>query len=253
VSPAFGFLTLPRSTRCPTFCRHMPPQLIRPLLLCVMVLATGAGCQSTRPARPQAIIASALARRASPELLDEARESFFAAVAGDRAALPRADQILSDLGGEESDRPEVIAYLGATRLLEAARAPLPWDKAALAREGLALEDRAVAAAPDNLEVRFLRGVTNYELPRFLGRWSLAVADLTRVAQVAEREVADGHLDPRAAAADLDYYGKLREQRFDAAGAINAWRAALRISPASPGGQDAAKHLAEHQVPPDIGA
>ena len=215
-----------------------------------MVLAISAGCQSPAPARPQAITAGALARTPSPKRLNDAKEAFYAAVAGDRAALTRAQQILEELGGEQSADAQVLAYLGAVRLLQADHAPFPWDKAALGREGLALEDRAVAAAPENLEVRFLRGVTNYQLPHFLGRWDLAAHDLTAVAKVAERESAAGRLDPRAAAADLDYYGKLREQQFDAAGAIRAWREALRISPDSPGGRDAAKHLAEHHASPD---
>jgi hypothetical protein len=216
------------------------------LMLCFVAPVLCAGCQSPAPARPQAVTAGA--RTGTPARLKEAKESFYAAVAGDRDALPRAEQVLGELGGDQSDDPQVLAYLGAARLLQASHAPFLWDKAALGRQGLSLEDRAVAAAPENLEVRFLRGVTNYELPRFLGRWDVAVNDLTKVAQVAERESAAGRLDPRAAAAGLDYYGKVREQKFDAPGAISAWRAAVRISPNSPGGQDAAKHLLEHQVP-----
>ena len=219
----------------------------RPLLLCLLLLSLSAGCQSTST-RPQAVTAGALTRAPDPVRLSEAKEAFYAAVAGDHAQLPRAEQVLRDLGGDESDNPEVLAYLGATRLLQAAHATFFWDKAALGREGLALEDRAVAQAPGNLEVRFLRGVTNYELPRFLGRWEIAVNDLTTVGQVADREAAAGRLDPRAAAAALDYYGKIREQKFDASGAIGAWQGAVRISPDSPGGQDAAKHLAEHHLP-----
>jgi hypothetical protein len=68
-----------------------------------------------------------------------------------------------------------------------------------------------------------------------------------VARVAQREADAGRLDPRAAAAALDYYGKILERRYDAAGAIAAWRAAVRLGGDSPGGQDAAKHLLEHHA------
>lgn len=206
------------------------------------------GCQTTRPPSPRALTAAAPMRGATyPKRLMAAKTDFYAAVAGDRDALPRALKALDDLGGADSGDPQVVAYLGASRLLEAAHAIWPWEKADLGKKGLALEDRAVAEAPGDLEVRFLRGVTSYQLPRFMGRWDQGVSDLTEVAQVAERAADAGRLDPRAAAADLDYYGKIREARYDSRGAIAAWLAAVRISPDSPGGKDASKHLDEHHV------
>ena len=186
---------------------------------------------------------------ASRERLAQAKDLFYAAVAGNRDALPRSIEMLNDMGGRRSANPQVVAYFGAAELLEAARSPFFWEKAALGRDGMDLEDRAVAAAPDDLEVRFLRGVTNYQMPRFLGRFDLAQADLAYVARFAEQAANAGQLDRRAAAADLDYHGKGLEQRYDAAGAIAAWRAACRVESDSPGGRDAAKHLVEHHATP----
>ena len=228
--------------------RRVRPAIFRLTIPHLLLALIGGGCEANRShLAPQPVEASAVFRERYPHRLAAAKELFYAAVAGDRPALPRSEQMFEELGGATAADPEVVAYMGAVRLLEAARAPFPWDKAVLGREGLALEDRAVAMAPDDLEVRFLRGVTSYELPRFMGRWNSAVADLTRVAQVAEHEADAGRLDRRAAAADLDYYGKILEQKYDAPGAIAAWRAAVRLNPDSPGGRDAAKHLAEHQV------
>ena len=215
--------------------------------LCVLIPLAAAGCVSRGRPAAQPVMASAVSSETYARRLAGAKEFFYAAVGGDRAALPRAEQALNELGGEQSHDAEVVAYTGACRLLEAAHAPFPWDKAALGREGIELEDRAVAEAPDDLEVRFLRGVTDYQLPRFMGRWDSAVADLTTVARVAEREADAGRLDPRAAAAALDYYGKILEQRYDAAGAIAAWQSAVHLSGDSPGGHDAAKHLIEHHA------
>lgn len=221
--------------------------------LCALMAAACGGCQGPARPAPQAIVASALSSDAYPRRISEAKEFFYAAVAGDREALPKAEQLLDDLGGEQSRDPQVVAYLGACRLLDASHAPFPWNKAALGQGGLALQDRAVAEAPDDAEVRFLRGVTSYQLPRFMGRWNSAVSDLTTVGRVAEREAAAGRFDSRAAAAALDYYGKLLEQRYEGAGAIAAWQAALRIRADSQGGRDAAKHLIEHHVTPESGS
>jgi hypothetical protein len=215
--------------------------------LCGLMLLACSGCMTRARPAAQPIVASAISSETYARRLAGAKEFFYAAVAGDRGALWKSEQALEELGGEESRDAQVVAYMGACRLLEASHAPFPWDKAALGREGLDLEDRAVADAPDDLEVRFLRGVTDYQLPRFMGRWDSAVADLTAVARVAEREADAGRLDPRAAAAALDYYGKLLEQRYDGAGAVAAWRAAVRLGGDSQGGRDAAKHLLEHHA------
>jgi hypothetical protein len=132
-------------------------------------------------------------------------------------------------------------------LLKANVSPWIWEKASLAHDGLALEDRAVSQAPDNLEVRFLRGVTNYQLPRFLGRMATAESDIAAVSRVGEQAAREGRLDPRAAAAALDVQGKILEQKYEVAPAIEAWRAAIRIDPAGSGGRDALRHLAEHHA------
>lgn len=179
--------------------------------------------------------------------LARAKDLFFQSVAGDKEALPQAQQILEELGGGASPDAEVVAYTGAAELLEANRASMVWDKVRLAREGLDLQDKAVKDAPDNLEVRFLRGVTDYQLPEFLGRHDLGVEDLAAVAKVAENASRAGRLDKRAASAALVYHGKALEQKYKIPEAIAAWQAAVRISPDSPGGVDAAKHLAEHGV------
>lgn len=217
-------------------------------LLLVALLVT-VGCQSRAATPVPAAVPVSTAAQTHPSALTTAKDLFYRSVGGDRAALAPAGQMLAELGGGDSHDPQVVAYTGAVLLLEAAHSPFIWEKARLAREGLRLEDKAVADAPGDLEVRFLRGVTNYELPRFLGRWQTAASDLAYVARMAEQAARDGRLDPRAAAAGLDYDAKVREQNDDAAGAEVEWRAAARVGPDSPGGRDAVKHLAEHHASP----
>jgi MFS family permease len=125
--------------------------------------------------------------------LARAKDLFYAAVDGNRAALDESRQLLKELGGENSNDAEVIAYTGAVDLLMASQSPLFWEKASLAYRGLELQDRAVAMAPQDLEVRFLRGVTNYQIPFFLGRHQLALNDLATVARVAEIAANEGRL------------------------------------------------------------
>lgn len=220
-------------------------------LFVVALLACAAGCQPTGRAAPVVATRPATTPAEQAEL-EQAKDLFYESVAGDRAALPRSQQILAGLGGGDASDPKVIAYTGAAELLQAAHSPNFFEKAQLGRRGMDLEDRAVAAAPDDLEIRFLRGVTFCQLPSFLGRRQTAAGDLAYVARTAEAAAKAGRLDPRAAAADLVYYGKLREAAYDEPGAIAAWRAAIRVDPDGQAARDAAKHLAEHHAGPSSG-
>ena len=176
----------------------------RKLVLVAAGLALG--CQAQR-VTPPVIVQTHLATThpIHPAALAIAKDLFYKAVAGDLDSLAPSLQMLYDMGGGDSSDPQVVAYTGAATLLKAAHAPL-FDKSGLAHDGLALEDKAVAQAPSDLEVRFLRGVTCYRLPRFMGRSELASSDLAYVAQRADKAVKEGRLDRRAAAASLVYYG-----------------------------------------------
>jgi hypothetical protein len=210
------------------------------MLLCI-------GCQHAAP--PAAATSASRLSTTQPAHAAQvatAKDLFYKAVAGELDSLPLSLQMFWEMGGGDSADPQIVAYTGAALLLKASHASL-LEKGPLANEGLSLEDKAVVLAPNDLEVRFLRGVTCYRLPRFMGR--SATADLAYVAQVAEQAANDGRLDRRAAAADLVYYGKELEDHYDAAGAEAAWRAAVRINPDGSAGRDALKHLAEHRVTP----
>jgi len=214
---------------------------------CVIGCATNGGNSSSMATMAALRIAST--QPSFRHELAKAKDLFYLAVSGERQALPDAQKILQELGGGDSPDAEVVAYTGAADLLEANRSDSVWDKVRLAQEGLDLQDKSVRDAPDNLEVRFLRGVTDYQLPRFLNRHDIGTEDLAAVAHVAESAARAGRLDKRAAAAALVYHGKALEEEYKIPEAVDAWHAAVRISPDSPGGIDAAKHLAEHGEAP----
>jgi hypothetical protein len=170
--------------------------------------------------------------------LETARALFYSAVGGARAALRECSEVLAGCDAE----PKVLAYRGGCAMLEAARTPLPWDKGAHARQGLALLDQAVAAAPDDLEVRFVRGMTSYHLPRFLGRSRIASEDLSLVAGQAEAAAESGRLDPSLATAALFHHGVMLASLGDQPAARSAWRRAAALGPATRAGKAAADRL-----------
>src|SRR5690606_25785615 len=150
-------------------------------LTCLIPLVLAVGCSSGR---------TDLATGA-PESLDSAKSLFFQAVAGDREALARATAFFEQAQREDPSQPSLRAYFGASQLLNAAAATWPWEKGRLAREGLVLLDQAVAVAPEDLEVRFIRGMTSYRLPRFMKRRNVAEFDLAKVASQAVAAAEEG--------------------------------------------------------------
>jgi hypothetical protein len=128
-------------------------------------------------------------------------------------------------------------------MLRSARARLPWEKGKFAKAGLVLLDSTVAAAPSDPEVRFVRGMTCYNLPALFNRSSLAARDLAEVAGRAEAASADGTLPPALAAASLYHYGVIQTRAGDKAAAASLWRRAVALAPMSRAGQRAMEDLA----------
>jgi hypothetical protein len=162
----------------------------------------------------------------------EAKALFFRARDGEEGALAEAKEALEALLVERPDDPRVFAYVGSLRLLESREATLPWNKGSLAKEGIALLDRAVKAAPDDLELRHVRGVSTLPLPGFFGVSERAAEDIRFVAERAQDAVAAGTLAPDVGAAALYEDGLLLEKDSDLEGARKRWEAAIELGPES---------------------
>ncbi len=75
------------------------------------------------------------------------------------------------------------AYHGALELLEARYGSWPPARLRHARAGFRLLDRAVEAAPDDVEIRYVRLMSYYYLPGFFGKKDIARADLDVVREL----------------------------------------------------------------------
>jgi hypothetical protein len=174
--------------------------------------------------------------------LVEARQEYFADLQGNRAAAAQARANFAALSRDYPNNAVVAAYSGSLELLDAARTWAIWDKRRLANEGLAKMDQAVNRAPGDLEARFIRAASTWHLPFFYKRREQAADDFGYIAPRAEAAVAAGTLPPELAAAALDYYGQVLNDRSDNYGAKQAFEAAVRIDSSSPAGRDASKRL-----------
>ena len=173
----------------------------------------------------------------------QARSLYYQGSYGDRSAASKGDKLFSKLYKDAPRDARVKAYYGSERLLEAAHTWAPWKKYSLSKEGIQLLDSAVEGAPNDLEVRFVRAVTTYNLPGFFGRRKQSEQDFgylsTRVAGAAK----DGKLESSIAASALLFYGRICRDRAKPDQASVAWKSAENIAPHSKAGRDSASELA----------
>lgn len=174
--------------------------------------------------------------------IQQARDLYYQGIYGNKAAGEQADKLFTDLHKQLPDNPLVTVYYGSLRLLEAEHTWALWKKNSLSKQGVHLMDSAVDAAPNNLEIRFVRTATDRDLPGFFGRKAQYQSDLSLLAQRAEEGVRDGSLEPRLAAAVFSYYGDLCKDQSRVEDAKRAWNTAVRIAPDSHAGQAAADKL-----------
>ncbi|MBC9783749.1 hypothetical protein H1S01_04380 [Heliobacterium chlorum] len=121
--------------------------------------------------------------------LSEAIELHDAGVKGDKSAVIRAHQILSDLHSSSSD-PLVQSYYGSATCLLARDKKDPNEQFSKALQGLKVLDEVVKTHPDHIQSRILRSQVCLRLPeQYFHRNRVAVDDLTYLASRFEQDPA----------------------------------------------------------------
>ncbi len=208
--------------------------------LMIVILATSVvpGCRGARDAAPRA--GSTL--QTAVGTVEEGRSLFYQLVAGQRGLAERCENLWTELHRQRPESPRTAAYLGATLCYRAALEWWPPRKGELTKRGLGLLEAAVATDPEDVEVRFLRGMTSRRLPAFIGRGDVARADLAYAANAAAAEVTSGRLDPQIASAALYHYGLMCEEDGNGQAAYQAWNEAARLGPDTIAGKRSLERL-----------
>jgi len=159
-------------------------------------------------------------------------------VAGDTAATKRSRKLLEDLAEADPENAVLQAYLGSNDLIRASRTWAVWKKGEITKAGVKRLEAAVDAAEDNVEVRFIRGMSLLGLPEWMEQRAKAEADLAWVAKRADDAAASGELEPFMAASALLHHGRLLAAAGEAEAAHTAWERAVALAPDSEAGQEA---------------
>jgi hypothetical protein len=211
------------------------------------VTALGSGCQGAAaklPAQTWSIPSPA----SRPSSLDQGRALFYRVVNGETELVQLCRDHWMRMHDHNPRDPLVAAYLGATVAFSASVERWPPRKGQLAKQGLELLENAVSLAPENVEVRFLRGTTSQRLPALMGRRAVAKQDLAYAASAAPAAVASGELGLDIAAASLFHYGMLCDAEGNRHEAQEAWRAASNLGPDTPAGRRAQRMIPARKSP-----
>ena len=171
-----------------------------------------------------------------------AKELYYQGVDGDKAATKESTRLLEALAAQKPEDAVTAAYLASNRLLESGRTFALWNKNRLAKEGIGGLDRAVSMAPGNVEVRFIRAVSTWDLPSFFRRQQQSEDDLAWLASRVRPAAEAGRLERELAATALYYHGLALERRGDKTAATTVWKTTVDFSPSTKAGMAAASKL-----------
>lgn len=123
-----------------------------------------------------------------PPEFKHARDLHYQAVDGNKQGYEQADKLFTELYRQYGRDARIRVYYGSLRLLEASHTWALWKKNELSKEGIQLMDSAVHDASGDLEVRFVRAATTYDLPGFFHRKAQSERDFDFLAERAEAAV-----------------------------------------------------------------
>lgn len=187
-------------------------------------------------------VITALLMASSADEFMKARALYYKGADGDKEAYEQATKLFDSLHAQSPGDPRIEVYTGSLSLWEASHTWALWKKNSLSKEGIEMMDSAVQAKPQDLEIRFVRAVTDYSLPSFFHRRQQAQQDFSWLAAQAREAVSSGRLEARLGAASLYFHGMFLHDSANDKAAEDAWKEAIAIDPQSRAARDSAAEL-----------
>jgi len=156
------------------------------------------------------------------------------AVNGDTKETKALTADLEKWTKEQPDNHLLQVYLGSVYTLDSRDAWPGPGKLTYLRNGGKLMDAAVAAAPDNPAVRFVRAIDYYELPFFFGKGPTARDDFQILLKQIDGEVKTPYVLNIETQQAIYYYAGLSfKQLSQLQQAQDTWQRGLKLNPSSP--------------------
>jgi len=214
--------------------------LLIPTLLCTGALALVSAQTNPAPGPPasatEASSSSAVPAKTDPfsdPLIKQVQARHQKAVAGDTKETQALTADLEKWTKEQPDNHLLQAYLGSVYTLDSRDAwPGPGKLTYLKNGGKEL-DAAVAAAPDNPAVRFVRAIDYFELPAIFGKRQTARDDFQLLVKQIEGVVKTPYVLNLETQQAIYYYAGLSFQQLSQPKDAEAtWQKGWKLNPAS---------------------
>jgi hypothetical protein len=199
----------------------------------LFVAATTLASAQTNPAPVPAPQTTAQVDPFSDPLIKQVQARHEKAVNGDTQETKALTADLEKWTKEQPTNYLLQAYLGSVYTLDSRDAWPGPGKLTYLRNGGKLMDGAVAAAPDNPAVRFVRAIDYYELPFFFGKGKTARDDFQILLKQVNGETKTPYtLNVETQQAIYYYAGLSFKQLSEMPQAKTAWQAGVALAPNS---------------------
>lgn len=161
--------------------------------------------------------------------LDLGKAYFSSATVGDSRALFQAEKIFEQVLGRAPNNATALAFHGSLLGIKiGVNLASPDQVFTISQQAQSELDRAVQLAPEDADIRELRGYFNFYTPSFFGRDKLALDDFSHVLALVSRQ-PNSELDQARIHLML---GDLHNKRNDLPEARTSWQRVVRLAPNS---------------------
>ena len=156
-------------------------------------------------------------------------------------AAELAEKYFKQLLAIEPTNAFAMALLGSTLTMRARDAFWPKTRLDYVKKGMKMMDAAVQLAPEDPDVRLVRGINSFKMPKFMERDEIAKADFVWLWQRVETK-PEGLKDDLKQNAAL-FYGQILKRQKQTKEAIEVWKKGIAFNPES----DVAREISTAQV------
>jgi tetratricopeptide (TPR) repeat protein len=97
-------------------------------------------------------------------------------VADDKKAVEKSEEIFEKILAQDPTNAFATGYYGSVLSLKARDAKMPWTKIKYAKQGFEQLDKSIQMNPDDLDVRLIRAMNSYQVPKIMKRLPVALED-----------------------------------------------------------------------------
>ncbi len=159
-------------------------------------------------------------------------------VAGDHKAVERGEELFQKALSLDPNNAYAMGYYGSILSLKARDASMPWTKVKYAKQGFEQLDKSIQLNPDDLDVRLIRAMNSYQVPKFLKRLPLSLEDFDFIIKHSKFE----SWTPDHRAFVYLHFGKALEKDEQPEKAKEFFELAMKEAPGSKAAQEAKKAI-----------